>query len=126
MKLSEIKGERSVVVIAELIDPIAEIALDPKCANLFNGDVRKGETARQASIRNLRAKVPYLLKAHSKEIALILSIINDVPVESLSVFGIARGVIDLLGDKELMELFTSAASSVDEPPLTDTSKKSDE
>lgn len=126
MKLSEIRGEKAIEVIADLIDPLAGIATDPKCANLFKGDMKKGETPRQAGIRNLRAKIPYLLKAHSAEVISILSTLNGVPGESLNVFSITKGIIDMLSDKELMELFTSAAPNVEEPPRTDTSTKSDE
>jgi len=122
MKLSEIRGEKAIEVIADLIDPLAGIATDPKCANLFKGDMKKGETPRQAGIRNLRAKIPYLLKAHSAEVISILSTLNGVPGESLNVFSITKGIIDMLSDKELMELFTSAAPNVEETPPTDTSK----
>lgn len=126
MKLSDIRGEKAIEVIADLIDPIAGIASDPKCANLFKGDIKKGETPRQAGIRNLRAKVPYLLKAHSAEVISILATLNGMPGETLNVFSITKGIIDMLSDKELIELFTSAAQSVEQTPPSDTSMKSDE
>lgn len=122
MKLSEIKGERAVEVIADLIEPIATIAGDPKCANLFKGDVKKGETVREAGMRNLKEKVPYLLRTHKKSIVSVLATINDIPADKLNLFGIAKGVLDMFNDKELIELFTSAAPNVEEVPPIDTSK----
>jgi len=122
MKLSEFKGERAIEVIADLIEPIADIASDPKCADLFHGDVKKGESARDAGIRNLKAKVPYLLKTHKKSVIAILAILSDAPVESMNLFTIAKGVVEIFSDKELIELFTSAAPSVEETPPIDTSK----
>lgn len=123
MKLSEIKGERAIEVIADLIEPIADIASDPKCANLFRGEVKKGETPREAGLRNLKSKIPYLLREHKKSIIKVLSILNDLPAESLNMFSILKGVLDMFNDKELIELFTSAAQNVEETPPTDTSNQ---
>ncbi|MFA5424841.1 MAG: hypothetical protein WC374_13385 [Phycisphaerae bacterium] len=122
MKLSEIRGERAIEVIADLIEPIANIASDPKCGDLFKGKVKDGETPREAGIRNLKEKVPYLLRTHKHSIVSILGTLNDVPVKSLNLFSITKGILDLFNDKELIELFTSAAQSVEETPPIDTSK----
>lgn len=122
MKLSEIRGERAIEVIADLIEPIADIASDPKCADLFRGEVKKGETPREAGIRNLKAKVPYLLRAHKHNVVSILATMNDVPADQLNLFSITKGILDMFKDKELIELFTSAAQNVEETPPIDTSK----
>jgi len=122
MKLSEIRGERAIEVIADLIEPIADIASDPKCANLFQGEVKKGETVREAGLRNLKAKVPYLLRTHKHNVIAILAALNDTPAESLNLFSITKGIVDMFSDKELIELFTSAAQNVEETPPIDTSK----
>jgi len=126
MKLSEIRGERAIEVIADLIEPIAIIAEDPAMKDLFSAKPQKGKTARQAAAAHLVKKVPALLKAHKAETAQIVSIINQIPIEDLNVFSITKGIIDIMTDAEVMSLFTSAARNVENEPPTDTSTKSDE
>lgn len=126
MKLSDIKGERAIEVIADLIEPIAEIAADDNMKDLFSAKPVSGKTARQASAAHLAKKVPALLKSHKSAVVKILATLNQTDVESMNVFSISRGVIEMLSDPEVIGLFTSAARNVENEPPTDTSTKSDE
>ena len=109
MKLSEITGPRAVDVIAELIQPLANVAGDREnIAHLFDTKPREGETQADANVRMLKENLPVLLKTHNGDILSILSVINDVPAESLSVPDVVRGTLDLLGDSDFMALFMSA------------------
>lgn len=103
MKLSEIKGPRAVVVIAELIQPLANIAGDREnIGNLF----RKNEDDDPA--RRVKENLPVLLKTHNADLREILGIINEENPDDLTVPEIVKGTLDLLGDDDFMSLFMSA------------------
>lgn len=108
MKLSEIKGSRAIDAIAELIDPIANIAEDRENIGHLFGDAKEGEPQGESVIRRLKENVPLLLKTHNADIRQIIGIINDEDPDDISVPGAIKGVLDLLGDDDFMALFMSA------------------
>lgn len=109
MKLSEITGARAIDVIAELIQPLANIAGDREnIAQMFNRKPNDGETESAATVRVLKENLPVLLKTHRDDILKILSTIDDADPESISVPEIVKGTLDLLGDDDFMSLFMSA------------------
>lgn len=110
MKLSELKGERAVEVIADLIEPITNIAMDQKNLQLFRASKKDGETARDAAIRDFKEKIPIMLKTHKEDILAILCAVNGTKPEDLSVMDIFRGAVELVGDKEFLDLFLSSVS----------------
>ena len=56
MKLSDIKGERTLDVIAEVIEPIANIAEDEKTAALFKREkLPEGENATTFLLKRIKA-----------------------------------------------------------------------
>lgn len=123
MKLSEIKGERAIEVIAELIDPVAEIASSEKIKELFPIVPKDGETPQKAAIRVIKTNIPELLKFHKKEVAKILGILENTDPEKLSLADISFGLVDLAGDKAFIELFSSAVLTEDAAPLTEEFRK---
>ena len=122
MKLGNIKGERAVEVIAEIIEPISNIATDERTAKLFRLDKNEGETDRESAIRNFTGKVPDLLKSHKKDVVAILCAINNVKPEDLTLMDIIHGAADLVSDQDFLSLFLSAADSTDEIPPTESSE----
>lgn len=119
MRLSEIKGERTLDVIAELIDPIANIAEDSAVRDLVKKErPPKGVDQTAFMIRRLKKGVPSLIKGHKDDLIAILSTINGVSCEeytkTLGILTLTRDVWDLISDSEFMGLFTSAQS--DEQP----------
>lgn len=111
MKLSELKGERAVEVIADVIAPITNIALDDKL-QLFSAEKQEGETKREAAVRDFKVKIPNLLKTHKADILAILCVINDVKADDLSVVDIIGGIMELLQDQDFVSLFLSVVSPV--------------
>lgn len=109
MKLSEIKGEHAVEVIADLIEPITNIATDEKCKGVFKTVAKHGETPAQAAIRNIKATIPLLLKTHKTDVATIIALLEDKPVDSLNIVRIIGGIIEAFNDEALLMLFKSAA-----------------
>ena len=126
MKLSEIKGDRAVEVIADLIEPIANIASDKECADLFDVKPVKGEDKKVTSRKHLVKKVPMLLKSHKRDVIQIIATLDGKSVDDMNMFSIAAALIGFVKDEALIELFTSAARSVEETPPTDTSAKGQE
>ena len=121
MRLSELKGERAVEVIADLIEPITNIALDQKNLKLLRPEKKEGETDREAAVRDFKVKIPNLLKTHKADVVSILCTLNDVKPEDLSLAEIMKGIIELTQDKDFMNLFLSAVNSVDTAQPTESS-----
>ena len=119
MKLSEIRGERAIEVIAELVEPLSAIAVDKNLKTLFVIKVKDGETAEEAAVRRIKEKVPYLLKEHKKEIAQIVGILENKDPEELNILEIIKGVYEMISDKALMQLFSSAVLTEEAVPLTE-------
>lgn len=96
MKLSEIKGERAIEIIADLIDPVSVIASDDEFRKLLEAD------------KKIDA-VKHLLKQHSKEVLTCMAILNDEdPKEySPSFVTLPAMLLELLNTPELVELFYS-------------------
>ena len=97
MKLSEVKDEAALDLLADLIEPAAEIVEDPEIQKLIN-------TGRRAAIIKL------IIKNHKKSIIEILAAIDGIPVEEyhVNVFTLPLKLIDLFNDQELISFFTSA------------------
>ena len=109
MKLSEITGSRAIDVVAELIQPLANIAGDREIiGKLFDTTPKGDESRNDAASRRLKENIPVLLKSHNADILKILSIINDQDPDSISVPEIVKGALDLIGDEDFMALFMSA------------------
>lgn len=126
MKLSEINGERAVEVIADLIEPIANIATDKECADLFSVKPVKDEDKKVTARKHLVKKVPALLKSHKQDVIKIIATLDGKSVNDMNVFSITAALIGFVQDEALIELFTSAARSVEETPPIDTCTKQDE
>ncbi len=123
MKLSEIQGERAIEVIADLVEPIADIAMDKGLKDVFKVKVGENETAEEAAARTIKAKVPYMLKEHKKQIAQILGVLENVDPESLTILQIVKGITEMLNDRALIQLFSSAALTEEKTPLTEDCNK---
>lgn len=115
MRLSDIKGDRTLEVIAEIIDPIANIAEDEAASVMFKREkLPEGMTARKFLLNRARKSLPALLKGHKADIIAILSAIEGVSAEeysgTLNLVKLTKDCIDLLTDEVFMQLFISAQS----------------
>ncbi len=100
MQLSEIKGERALEVIADLIDPITNLVKDKK----FKAIVDSGT---QMDV------VKFILKEHPKEILFILATINDKDPATYqpTLIELPKMVLDLISDPDVKSLFKSQSQS---------------
>ena len=115
MKLSDVKGERTIEVIAEIIDPIANIAEDEEASAMFKREkLPEGMAAKEFLIKRVRKSLPILLKGHKSDIIAILSAIEGVSAESykgsLNLVKLMLDATELLTDEAFGALFLSAQS----------------
>lgn len=116
MKLSEIKGERAIDVIADLIEPIAKIAEDKEAVKLFKRErCPKGQAPRTFLLKRIRSSVPVLLKNHKTDLIEIMATVEGVSqetyAESLSVPKLIADIFGMLSDSELLSLFGLAQTT---------------
>ena len=115
MRLSDIKGDRVFDVIADIIDPIANIASDETASALFKREkLPEGMTAKEFMTQRARKALPALLKGHKCDIIAILASIEGVSAESykgsLNIVKLMRDATELLTDEAFGALFLSAQS----------------
>lgn len=115
MRLSDIKGDRVFDVIADIIDPIANIASDETASALFKREkLPEGMTAKSFLLKRARKAVPALLKGHKSDIITVLSTIEGVSAddyrESLTLAKLMKDTAELMTDEAFGELFISAQS----------------
>ena len=115
MRLSDIKGDRVFDVIADIIDPIANIASDETASALFKREkLPEGMTAKAFLMERARKAVPALLKGHKSDIITVLSTIEGVSADdyraSLTLAKLMQDTAELLTDEAFCELFISAQS----------------
>ena len=93
-KLSEIKGEEALDVLAEIIEPAAEIFTDE--------NVKK---ALKSESRIKAAKI--ILKDHKKAILALMAALEETPVEEYkpTLLALPALIIGVLNDPELQNLF---------------------
>lgn len=112
MKLSDIKGDRVFDVIADLIEPVSNIAQDKDITLFKKEPLPDGESSREFALQKISKNVPKLLKKHKKDISIILATIKGQPVKQyLQELDLARLTIDileLLNDNDFVNFFTSA------------------
>ena len=115
MRLSDIKGDRVFDVIADIIDPIANIAEDDTASALFKREkLPEGMTSKEFVTQRARKALPALLKGHKCDIIAILASIEGVSAESykgaLNLVKLMRDATELLTDEAFGALFLSAQS----------------
>lgn len=113
MKLREIKGERAIEVIADLIAPIANIATDQKNLQLFHAEKKEGESSKDTALRDFKEKIPLLLRTHKEDVLAILCAINGSNPEELNMLDIMKGIVELGNDQDFQNLFLSAVKTED-------------
>lgn len=101
MKLSEIKNEQALEVLAEIIEPISKIAGDETIKN----ELKNGTT--------LAKQAKYILKTYKSEVMDILAALECTPRNEYTcdLVSLPVKLLELLNDADLISAFTSAAAS---------------
>lgn len=94
-KLSEIKGEEALDVLAEIIEPAAEIFSDENVKNVVKTEKNKVKA------------VKIILKDHKKAILTLMAALEETPVEEYkpTLLALPALIIGVLNDPELQNLF---------------------
>ena len=114
MKLSEIKGERTLDVIAECIEPIANIAADKRASEFFERkECPKNKTPRGFMLERIKKSIPTLLKHHKKDLIAILAAIQGVTTDeyeqNMTLASVLIDVTELLTDKEFAAFLSQSS-----------------
>lgn len=96
MRLSDIKGERALEVLADIIDPITEIMSDPEVASMFRSGNKMG--AAQS-----------ILRLHGKSVLSVMATLDeeDPKTYAPSLIDIPMKLIDLFNDPAFEAFFSS-------------------
>lgn len=107
MRLSEIRGDRVFDVVADITEPLCNIATDEQAAYLFKRvAIPEGMSKEEFALSKVRKAVPYLMREHKTDLTTILAALEGVPVdeyrESMSMASLLKGVYEILTDEDLM------------------------
>lgn len=110
MRLSDIKGERAIDVLADILEPIANIAQDEKAKIAFRNVPDTNEN--NEIVDHWKSVIPNLIKSHKQDLIKILSALDGIDkeeyVSKMTLFSLFTDCIELLSDEIVVELFTSA------------------
>lgn len=111
MKLSDIKGERTLDVVADLIAPVMSIARDKAASGIFASEkTPEGMTSREFFIKRVEDNLPKLLKGHKQDFVSIMSTLKGVTakeyVKNLNLATLLSDVYELMTDEEFGAFFT--------------------
>lgn len=118
MKLSDIKGDRVLDVIADIIDPIANMVQDEDVAAMFKREaVPEGMGAGDFFAKRMRKGLPVLLKSHKADIIAVMAAIEGVAPEqyaaSLDFPKLFTDAMELVTDEALLDFLSSSETGKD-------------
>lgn len=114
MKLSQIKGTDAIDVLARIIQPISNIALDKDAFDAIklkqvDKDGKTKEQIRELALQRIREAIPAMLGKHRDDICEIIAAINcqtrEEYVASLTFAKLLKDCMDVLTDEELLSFF---------------------
>lgn len=101
MKLSEIKGERLFDLVADITEPLCDIAQDEEIVKTIKSD----KSDSMSVIGKIRATVPRLMHEHRKSLVAILAALKGVSpdeyLKNLTLASLLDDMNDMLTDEEL-------------------------
>ena len=101
-KLSDYQDEEALDLLAEIMEPAAEILADAEVKEAWQGTENKIKLAR------------LVIKKHKKAVMEILAAMEGVPVQDYhcNIFTLPARVIEILNDEELLTGFTLQAQEM--------------
>lgn len=121
MRLSDVKGERTFEVVADIIEPVYRIAQDEAAVEMLSPKpCPEGEDPKKFMARRLVAGVPVLLRSHKGDLVAIMAAIEGEDAEeyaaSLDLAKLVTSLAELVSDPALMGFLASAAGGTGETP----------
>lgn len=113
-KLSEIRGEDALDILADLIEPFTAISQD----KMFVSYIRARQTTKAAKLA---------IKNHKKEILLIMAILEgeDPSTYKPPLLRLPSMLLDILNDPELASLFQSTQTETSSGSATENIKETE-
>ena len=102
MKLSEFKGEDAIELLADIMEPAANIMSDPEIKEMY---LAKAVNAKIAA---------YILREHPDEILDIYCVMNKTTKDTATPITLLQATIDVMNDDALLSLFTSQVQNEEE------------
>lgn len=118
MRLSDIRGERVLDVIADIAAPVISIASDKEAMAFFERrPPKEGQTAPEALAERMSEAAPVLMRGHRDDLVVILAALDGVTVEEyaegMTLGSVLVDVFELLTD-EAFEDFLSSQEPIGE------------
>lgn len=116
LKLSEIKGEKSFDILAEIIEPTTNIATDKAAASLFGPrPLPEGMTTQEFVIQRVKEAIPTLMKRHKKDLIKLFATLSDMTVkeykEQMTLDSVMLDLSSLISDPIFNAFFTMPQST---------------
>lgn len=107
MRLSDIKGEETFEVLADLVEPIISIAQDDAAARMFQREkCPKGMTPRDFALEKIKVGLPTLLRGHKDDLIVIIATLKRIPPEQyaseVGLASLAKDVLELASDEDFL------------------------
>ena len=112
MKLSDVKGEKALDMLADLIDPIMEIIEDKEVSKILKS--RNDKDKAESTKRILGKAVSTAIKNHKKAVIAILATLDDIPVDKYecNLLSLPKKMMDVINDPAIFDLFTSQSQEM--------------
>lgn len=97
-KLSEIQDDEAMDLLADIMDPLADICSDPKIKEMSEGEKK----ATKLEV------IKYVMKNHKEPLKLIMAKLEGVPVEEYhyNVLTLPLVLLEIFNEPEVAKLFT--------------------
>lgn len=113
MKISELSTERAVDVLCEITPYVAKLTSDSDLLDTLKEKIGPGKSVAEIYVygaNKIATLVPILLKNHSEDVFGLLSILNEMNVETVrkqNIIKTMQQIKELVQDKELVSFFKS-------------------
>lgn len=111
MRLSEIRDDRVFEVIADIVEPVYNIATDERAAALFKrGGRPDGVDPRAYAMDRIRRCVPPLFRDHKEDLLAIFAAIDGTDLEEyrrdFDMSKLLKGLYEILTDEDLLSFLS--------------------
>ena len=112
MKLSDVKGERVFEVMADLVEPVCNIATSESLKEAIEPQVcPKGMKPRDFAAQRLKEAIPAIIREHHDDIASVLATIKGVDrdeyTEDMTLISLWSDVMELVSDGDFLDFLAS-------------------
>lgn len=117
MRLSEVKGPQAIEVIADLVEPVAEIAQSDGFKGMFEKrELPEGMEPTEFFLSRVKASLPKLLKENEPQLVAILAAVNGKePKEyeaDMTPYSVLADAMALITDKAFVDFLSSLSAAL--------------